>query len=1021
MFSTTLNHLKVKTTSPSQRESLVNLLKNAEKQAKTDERILFLTKCRKKEVCPRFLTDCLQSAKYVLGDSGRMRSINDMYLHKCLNECIKSTYRRQAYLQREHKRLCHEAHNLPLFHWTMERCNVLYHQERLKTNETLSKKLRRLIADKEQHDDLAERDEVEASKREENVGAQENGDMCLHHDNESDCVTYMHQRDTATGVNEDGKEVVDQADSLTTKARGLVTEAADKKDDNEDDAMYDVWEDAMEETIIAEVGQDATEEQTTDHNSTTKTKTKAEYDNVEEEDDGDDGNKGGDEGSDISDMEVWQHATEGTGTNVYVEVGQYATEGKGPDKDMEVWHDATLADHVGDQASEIGRVVTEEIVCDLVSMDRWYDAIAEGIKADTRGEGTETDVEVWHDAISECDKGYQTSDSWHDVTEDVGCVCDGMDVWYDAIAEGIDNDKCEMTGLRQKADSLTSETVTTKIDSEPIKFQNFSDKPISRELTKLLEKGPNFALSRKIDPHTMLEVEGGLERGAFALRWKEEIESKRKSSSETAQTETDAEGGAGGGAHKLTLKPRFSDTPTRQAPTAGQETEHSIKQFKHKVMTLYKNHKQSTKPNHNKDDIGMLKDLRKDPSVIVKKSDKCKGLVIMSRDDYVKKAEAIVNDYERVKNNPTPNLDKTTCKLVHDTMDDKFSEKFVDAIKPSESRTAELYGLPKTHKPGAPLRPIVSGCGDPLDKLSWVLERIITQLLVFVPAHLKNTYDYLNKLNNKFPNFSFPKGTIAFTVDVNNLYGNIPTQEAIESTIKMIKRHKTKINIFDFSITDIQILLEHCLSNNFVRFGDKTYRQTKGIAMGNRVAPPLAILFMDAVESLVLSDDRLQPDMYLRYIDDILGIWTHGPKALDEYFEFLNSFHPALKFSLERSDKSTGNQIPFLDTLLTVHTSGNFTTELYIKPMAAPIILHFKSAHPMQTKRSVIHSQTLRALRLGSTTDTRNRGVQKIKDLFMANGYPQQLITNIQKKTQYHEHHTHTKTEKNVHITSIHR
>ena len=49
MFSTTLNHLKVKTTSPSQRESLVNLLKNAEKQAKTDERILFLTKCRKKK------------------------------------------------------------------------------------------------------------------------------------------------------------------------------------------------------------------------------------------------------------------------------------------------------------------------------------------------------------------------------------------------------------------------------------------------------------------------------------------------------------------------------------------------------------------------------------------------------------------------------------------------------------------------------------------------------------------------------------------------------------------------------------------------------------------------------------------------------------------------------------------------------------------------------------------------------------------------------------------------------------
>ena len=149
--------------------------------------------------------------------------------------------------------------------------------------------------------------------------------------------------------------------------------------------------------------------------------------------------------------------------------------------------------------------------------------------------------------------------------------------------------------------------------------------------------------------------------------------------------------------------------------------------------------------------------------------------------------------------------------------------------------------------------------------------------------------------------------------------------------------------------------------------------------------------------------------MYLRYIDDILGIWTHGPEELDDYFEFLNSFHPALKFSIDRSDKTPGHQIPFLDTLLTVDPAGGFTTELYIKPMAAPIIIHYMSAHPMQMKRAVIHSQTLRAVRLGSNTAAKSRGLQKIKNLFLSNGYPEKLITNIQSKTKHKKQQTRLK------------
>ena len=149
------------------------------------------------------------------------------------------------------------------------------------------------------------------------------------------------------------------------------------------------------------------------------------------------------------------------------------------------------------------------------------------------------------------------------------------------------------------------------------------------------------------------------------------------------------------------------------------------------------------------------------------------------------------------------------------------------------------------------MRPIVSACGDPIDKLSWFLERIITQLLIFVPAHLKNTYDFLDRLKKQFPS-GFPAGSIVFTVNVNSLYGNIPTAEVIASTIRMNKTHQSKIDLFGLTITDIQHLLEHCL-NNYVRFRNNIYKQSKGIAIGSRIAPPIAILFINAVESLMLA------------------------------------------------------------------------------------------------------------------------------------------------------------------------
>ena len=181
------------------------------------------------------------------------------------------------------------------------------------------------------------------------------------------------------------------------------------------------------------------------------------------------------------------------------------------------------------------------------------------------------------------------------------------------------------------------------------------------------------------------------------------------------------------------------------APAASLPVEHEIRALKRKIMTAYRTHTAKA-PNHTREEKLALEKARDDHSIIFKQSDKCKGLVVMPKQTYIDKAQSIVAEYEPIPKNPTPKLEAQTKRVIHKTMDNIIGESFVKSIIPNSSRTAELYGLPKNHKDDVPLRPIVSACGDPLEKLTWFLERIVTQLLPLIPAHLKNTEQYLSTL-----------------------------------------------------------------------------------------------------------------------------------------------------------------------------------------------------------------------------------------------------------------------------------
>ena len=230
---------------------------------------------------------------------------------------------------------------------------------------------------------------------------------------------------------------------------------------------------------------------------------------------------------------------------------------------------------------------------------------------------------------------------------------DDDDIWYDCVLGYVGSVHTDITSACDPCDNRD-------------RFTNMAGKVLSERLVQILNKGPNFALTRSVSRHILKNVEIGLERGAFALRWKKHIEKKSLSGQHSPSSEDasdlattsnaiqsapgetiDSDLLPGSTKRKVSLAPRFSDTDTRAAPTAGARTERTLKVLKHKVMTLYKQHKTACQRNHQHSDIDLLNELNRDPEVS-RSSDKCKGMVLLSKDEYIHKAEAITNGYEPI-------------------------------------------------------------------------------------------------------------------------------------------------------------------------------------------------------------------------------------------------------------------------------------------------------------------------------------------------------------------------------------
>ncbi|CAN9493189.1 unnamed protein product [Ophioblennius macclurei] len=134
--------------------------------------------------------------------------------------------------------------------------------------------------------------------------------------------------------------------------------------------------------------------------------------------------------------------------------------------------------------------------------------------------------------------------------------------------------------------------------------------------------------------------------------------------------------------------------------------------------------------------------------------------------------------------------------------------------------------------------------------------------------------------------------------------------------------------------------------------------------MGRKYSPAYADIYMAEWERTALIKCQVRPLLYLRYLDDIFGIWSDTVETFQDFLNTLNNHHPNIKIKHNIQPQ----EVEFLDTTVFFHNCTQETkqlaTKVFFKETDRHTLLHKNSYHPKHTFRGIIKSQIIRFQRI---------------------------------------------------------
>ena len=291
---------------------------------------------------------------------------------------------------------------------------------------------------------------------------------------------------------------------------------------------------------------------------------------------------------------------------------------------------------------------------------------------------------------------------------------------------------------------------------------------------------------------------------------------------------------------------------------------------------------------------------------------------MLEKDDYIRKSEDLLkqNTYRELAADPT-NQQKTIKS------DGGINNSTYRRLYPTGVVSPKYYGLPKIHKSGVPLRPIISSRGSATYETAKELANIIKPLVGRSPHHVQNNMDFLENIKD----IKLQPDECIMPYDVSALFTSIPIDPAIKTIKKHLAEDQDLSKRTSMTVNHIISLLEFCLRNTYFSFQGRYYEQTERAAMGSPINPLVANLFMEEFEKQAISTSTTPPILWKRFVDDTFTIIKKNNK--DSFLEHLNSINPKIQFTCEETRED--GSMPFLDILVTPEDDGSLKTSVFRK------------------------------------------------------------------------------------------
>lgn len=231
--------------------------------------------------------------------------------------------------------------------------------------------------------------------------------------------------------------------------------------------------------------------------------------------------------------------------------------------------------------------------------------------------------------------------------------------------------------------------------------------------------------------------------------------------------------------------------------------------------------------------------------------------------------------FTSINYDPTLDYENRLIKILLDFKKAGFiTENEYNLARPTGSRPARIYGLPKLHKPekNYPLRPVISATKT----VSYGLGKMLTYRLNHLrtsPYAVKDTFDFVKKIRS-----SKHADKLMVSFDVKSLFTNVPLTYTIElildkmfPTCFAVCQNKQRSYLCEKcrKRRDFDTLLRIATSETHFTFDNKMYVQHNGVAMGAPLAPVIADIFMSHLEETLMG--RLVQSgvrEWFRYVDD---------------------------------------------------------------------------------------------------------------------------------------------------------